>query len=417
MTEMNQYRNGYQLYFNKRNNSFDSEDISKVNNIKLINSKFDQYSSLYLNNSPEKNEEENEIDDFYIYKNNNNIISYYYITTKYLKKSNEYKNYISILKNSKNYIPKKKYNFFERNNIKDNKYNEEYINKYQQINYNCIYEINNNNKSVNFNEQQLNYKKEYINNYINQSINLCNNKVNNIVNNISCNNNHFIEGKEKNINNGYIEQIKNKCQNNIINNIDCPPFVPSNYNNKKEKELSRDSNDSLSKDKESDSTSAVSEKREEENNFEVLDKSIKNNISEKNMEKVEYLVEMFGRKGWICKLCNNFNYETRNKCNRCGIIKKPKRIVDLKQKMDNIGIKERSNKKGDWICINCRNLNYSFRTFCNRCKIPKINNYLNANNLLRIEEINNLKKYPIYSFSPSIIFINNAQNNTYKIEK
>jgi len=139
-----------------------------------------------------------------------------------------------------------------------------------------------------------------------------------------------------------------------------------------------------------------------------LDKSIKNNISEKNMEKVEYLVEMFGRKGWICKLCNNFNYETRNKCNRCGIIKKPKRIVDLKQKMDNIGMKERSNKKGDWICINCRNLNYSFRTFCNRCKIPKINNYLNANNLLRIEEINNLKKYPIYSFSPSIIFINNA---------
>lgn len=135
------------------------------------------------------------------------------------------------------------------------------------------------------------------------------------------------------------------------------------------------------------------------------------------MEKVEYLVEMFGRKGWICKLCNNFNYETRNKCNRCGIIKKPKRIVDLKQKMDNIGMKERSNKKGDWICINCRNLNYSFRTFCNRCKIPKINNYLNANNLLRIEEINNLKKYPIYSFSPSIIFINNAQNNTYKIEK
>lgn len=108
MTEMNQYRNGYHLYFNKRNNSFDSEDISKVNNIKLINSKFDQYSSLYLNNSPEKNEEENEIDDFYIYKNNNNIISYYYITAKYLKKSNEYKNYISILRNSKNYIPKKK---------------------------------------------------------------------------------------------------------------------------------------------------------------------------------------------------------------------------------------------------------------------------------------------------------------------
>ena len=35
---------------------------------------------------------------------------------------------------------------------------------------------------------------------------------------------------------------------------------------------------------------------------------------------------MFGRRGWICLDCNNFNYESRNKCNRCGTIKNPKKI-------------------------------------------------------------------------------------------
>ena len=38
----------------------------------------------------------------------------------------------------------------------------------------------------------------------------------------------------------------------------------------------------------------------------------------------DYTIEMFGRRGWICELCNNFNYETRKKCNRCHINKKPK---------------------------------------------------------------------------------------------
>ena len=81
----------------------------------------------------------------------------------------------------------------------------------------------------------------------------------------------------------------------------------------------------------------------------------------------EYTLEMFGRKGWICEKCNNFNYETRNKCNRCHIKKMPKRIL-----------KERSSpgdKKDlhefDWICKNCKNFNYSFRIICNRCQMKK----------------------------------------------
>ena len=81
---------------------------------------------------------------------------------------------------------------------------------------------------------------------------------------------------------------------------------------------------------------------------------------------------MFGRKGWICKLCNNFNYETRIKCNRCGIVKRPKNLVDLKSNISNKQFNAKTYiKKNDWICINCGNLNYSFRMFCNRCRIPK----------------------------------------------
>ena len=96
-------------------------------------------------------------------------------------------------------------------------------------------------------------------------------------------------------------------------------------------------------------------------------------------------------------------------------LKKPKKIIDLKSKIEhkdinynNIHInKERNNKKGDWICINCRNLNYSFRTVCNRCKIPKINPFLNNANILNNKAVNNIQKYPFYSFSPPIIFFNN----------
>ena len=36
--------------------------------------------------------------------------------------------------------------------------------------------------------------------------------------------------------------------------------------------------------------------------------------------------EMNGRKGWYCPYCNNFNYESRIKCNRC---KKPKNHIDF----------------------------------------------------------------------------------------
>ena len=389
----------------KNNNSIDKEDLSNFDNIKQINSKFDN-CSLFISKNCEKDINYDH-DDFDNYRNNNIIISYYYSTAKFLKYSNDNKDYLLKMINSKNYIPKN--NNLYRNNYKDNKYNEEYINNFGQIR-NCIYELNNNNFYQY--EQQLNYIKEYNNLIISPRLILDNNKVNANINSNKYNN--LIKGKEENIKNGYLEKSNSKSQNHIINNINCPPFIPTNYKIQQGKDISRkSSNDSFSKDRESDSTSAISEKREEESNFENLNNSNKGKNSElyeQNLGKAEYLVEMFGRKGWICKLCNNFNYETRNKCNRCGIMKKPKKITDLKPKKEQRvfnDVKERNNKKGDWICINCRNLNYSFRNFCNRCKIPKIDPILKVSNALDSKEVDNLQKYQIYSFSPSMFFFNN----------
>ena len=94
-----------------------------------------------------------------------------------------------------------------------------------------------------------------------------------------------------------------------------------------------------------------------------------------NVDKPEeYLLEMFGRIGWICNQCNNFNYETRNKCNRCGVTKSPKKLSEIKKKKERDTSKEKKKNKehkGDWICPQCSNLNFGFRKVCNRCQIPR----------------------------------------------
>ena len=113
-------------------------------------------------------------------------------------------------------------------------------------------------------------------------------------------------------------------------------------------------------------------------NFYYKNTYIINNDNNINCEldPKDYLIEMFGRKGWICKKCDNFNFETRNKCNRCFYAKEPKTIEEInklkkereekkKNKVKNTG------KRSDWICLNCQNLNYGFRRICNRCHIER----------------------------------------------
>jgi hypothetical protein len=387
----------------KMNNSIIKDESTKSGDIKNI------IPQIESNSAEIKICEESQkelVDEYLTTKSNNPVVSYYYKTLSNLQKSDEYMNIYSLLLNSKNYIPKSNTNYFDRNYIKS-KYNDKYINNYRHIN-NCIYELNNN-FFCNNTQQDNNMKLYNYNNSIFLSQNFSGNNANTVNKGINYTDISYSETKKENLE-------KSDSLNTLVKDIDCPPFIPLNYINYSEKETEKelfrkDSNDS-SKDKESDSTSAVSEKREEENNFSSFNKTEKCKYSEKIIEG-EYLVKMFGRKGWICRLCNNFNYETRNKCNRCGILKKAKKFVDLKQKTDqkanNNEAKERNNKKGDWICINCRNLNYSFRTICNRCKIPKINAFVNGQNILKGKEMNNFEKFQFYSFSPCFVFFNNVE--------
>ena len=57
----------------------------------------------------------------------------------------------------------------------------------------------------------------------------------------------------------------------------------------------------------------------------------------------EYIFEKFGKRGWQCEKCNNFNFESRTKCNRCGIQKMPKSLQKIKEEneLNNTGDKKK----------------------------------------------------------------------------
>jgi hypothetical protein len=128
-----------------------------------------------------------------------------------------------------------------------------------------------------------------------------------------------------------------------------------------------------------------------QNNIQNMNTNIKNNYSQFNKRKgmkdnskeqrkldpKDYTIKMFGRDGWICKLCTNFNFESRNKCNRCLARKNPKTIEEINQKnQENKKNKKKvKERKTDWLCLNCQNLNYGFRRNCNRCKIQRKDEY------------------------------------------
>jgi hypothetical protein len=332
------------------------------------------------------------------------IMSYYYTTHKYLLNSEEYLNIFSFHKGSRNFVRKNKVNTFNRNEFNNN-YNENYINNYEQMN-NCTYTIKHSFLNKNYNDiKQMN------NFFLGNNLYLCNNSVNksqNIIYN-SGNFNKQANDEKNNSSNNFCD-LSNLNVNNInlskdvINQIDCPPFIPSNYPKKEDDKFPRKkSEDSLSKDKESDSTSAISDKKEDEISNEPMKKNNKRRIIEKN-DTGDYMVVMFGRRGWICKLCNNFNYETRVKCNRCGILKKPKKILDIKQKGE-----EEHNKEGDWRCVHCKNLNYSFRTICNRCKLPKVIPFINNN----VNPMVNQISLPIFQLPHSLFRFHNGKTMIY----
>jgi hypothetical protein len=173
----------------------------------------------------------------------------------------------------------------------------------------------------------------------------------------------------------------------------------------------------------------------------------------------DYSVEMFGRKGWICEMCNNFNYESkfeffyslaRQKCNRCGINKTPKKIkrqgqpnkINTDSKLNHSlndvpdELNDSSDKKkkkpfvervGDWVCIKCKNLNFSFRVVCNRCQIPKtesdkmfehymsnLMNYVKVNEIMQQKIILNQSQNSVQNI-PNYTYNNNVNSNNFNM--
>ena len=271
-------------------------------------------------------------------KNYNGALSYYQTTIINLINSKEYNNFSSAILNSKNFIPKIKYFYYQSH--KEQQRNFEHFNEANDEMNHC--KLNN----LFFN----NIEQKLANNNFGQFKN-CNYLLNqefffgkNFLN-YNC---KFVGGN-KNCEKSMVKESKIE-QKSIV--LDCPSFIPSNFNKKEEGEnefLRTNSKDSSIKDKESDSTSAVSDKKEEENNDslnkEKEKEKEKNKKNVQTFEKNEYIVEMFGRRGWICSLCNNFNYEARKKCNRCGIIKMPKKVIDLKKKFESKEKKEIKKEK------------------------------------------------------------------------
>ena len=229
-------------------------------------------------------------------------------------------------------------NNYNIENININNYNNNQYNYFE--NYNNIYHNLSNQNLINFTNQQ---------NLFSPNFQIINNNTFNSINNYN---------QRQNINNWMINNQIIQMNNNITNNINNNMNINNNINNNK-------------------------------NNVKHKKKKTKKKLKPYD----DYTLEMFGRRGWICEECNNFNYESRNKCNRCGIPKKPKKIIRNKIKNDNAEIIENIIKpehKVDWCCFNCKNKNFSFRLTCNRCQMKKIESEnLNKNSIENISS--NLK--------------------------
>ena len=205
-----------------------------------------------------------------------------------------------------------------------------------------------------------------------------------------------IKEKEKTLKENY-ENDKSIIQSfqNIMQNFDSSEFneLLPNINEIKVEKNEIKQIETKEENKEEDKKELSQEKEKESEKIVV-----------KEMEKEEYVFEKFGKLGWECEKCNNFNFESRTVCNRCEAPKQPKSLEQIKLENElKSGDKKKKplvERKGDWQCPLCHNLNFAFRTSCNRCKLPK-EMYLNysmkqqkiTENLNNINNINFQNNY------------------------
>ena len=63
-------------------------------------------------------------------------------------------------------------------------------------------------------------------------------------------------------------------------------------------------------------------------------KTVSASVKQRVAEECKSLYEKFGKRGWQCEICRNFNFEARVKCNRCGSSMKPKIIKKKPKQID-----------------------------------------------------------------------------------
>jgi hypothetical protein len=353
-------------------------------NEKKINKNFLRKQIIKENNDLKNDQEEEEclLDDF----SKNYVFQYYYSTIEYMKKyyNNMDFDYYNNSKNN-NALNINNYYSYEKNIYNISYIKTSNINKNNKMNNNIL--VNDcQDKKINFiinnckNENDKNKKSECCNNLEKEDTKKINSfsKEEITIHNLNSN---FEKDNKSNIN-GF---------QNLIININCPSFKPSNYNNKENISIKSQSD-------------AIPNKVEN-----------KNKGKENVFPEEEYSTQMFGKKGWICVLCNNFNFETRIMCNRCKALKNPKKIVNAKYKIKDEINQNNEGENYDWICSKCQNFNYSFRTICNRCKAPKIYQIVVKPILYQNIIYNNIIRYSRI-LTPSYFIINHMPNtNSNKI--
>ena len=398
---------------NNRNQSFSffispfkhSKEISDISNMKYLdlNNSNINLKKNNKNNNKRKNNYENDINldnlsiDDESQKSDSlnlsfNTNEYFDAYNKAIQKEKE-NNQNNIINNNKNNEINNK---LDLNNKFINNSNPFISNNYaNNINQNDSNLLNN---TYNKNQSNLN------NNYgrVNQILNINNNIYNNyLYNNIIINDNDFTK-----IKNDELIDIRNN--NNNFNNNKTEYNMKYNNNNKNyinEYNININPYQNINQD----------------NNYQYYNyntslNNVKENYGIIQLEPKDYLIKRFGRIGWVCSKCNNFNFETRYKCNRCFCYKMPKTINEINLKKEEerkkrIKVKE---TKPDWICFNCNNLNYGFRKFCNICQIKRTDEYQLINlmdNKLLNSGNNEGYNINLYKFQN-----NNSKINEYKRE-
>ena len=256
---------------------------------------------------------------FHYKRNTSNIFSYYDSTSKYLSQADGELKRTDSINNSHNYIPKmllsnKSLNLSNsESGALQGENNQEEKNFFGQ----------NNNNQFGFNAFSLPYQFDIWNNQQKNEEN------ENLANDIPIPNPNVYQGNFM-YNNGYMNPLNlmfsrpsvpnNENEDNFNNQMNND-FMPQNSNalsnqieqNPFMSELNTNSTAShknSSKKKKENDPNGINEMTEQKKTKKKKKKN-KNGGEQEGDNSEEYLLEMFGRVGWICSQCNNFNYESK----------------------------------------------------------------------------------------------------------